>query len=58
MHGGWRSCRLPVSCSLPGGELPSVAAIAVAAGPAKGTVHLYFRSEGEIFALHPAGWLG
>ncbi len=31
------------------GELPAVAAIAAAAGLAKGTVYLYFRSKEEIF---------
>ena len=40
-----------------GGELPSVAAIAVAAGLAKGTVYLYFRTKGEIFAsILQDGW--
>ena len=32
------------------GELPSVAQVAVAAGLAKGTVYLYFRTKGAIFA--------
>ncbi len=32
------------------GGLPAVARIAVAAGLAKGTVYLYFRTRGAIFA--------
>ena len=40
-----------------GGELPSVAAIAVAASLAKGTVYLYFRTKSEIFAaILQDGW--
>lgn len=40
-----------------GGELPSVAQIAVAAGLAKGTVYLYFRTKGAIFAsILQDGW--
>lgn len=39
------------------GELPSVALIAVAAGLAKGTVYLYFRTKGAIFAsILQDGW--
>lgn len=39
------------------GDLPSAAQIAEAAGLAKGTVYLYFRSKEEIFAaLLLAGW--
>lgn len=39
------------------GELPSVAQIAVAAGLAKGTVYLYFRTKGAIFAsILQDGW--
>ena len=39
------------------GELPSVAQVAVAAGLAKGTVYLYFRTKGEIFAaVLKDGW--
>ena len=41
-----------------GGELPSVAEVAVAAGLAKGTVYLYFGTKGAIFAAIFAGWLG
>ncbi len=39
------------------GELPSVAQIAVAAGLAKGTVYLYFRTKGAIFiSILQDGW--
>lgn len=39
------------------GELPSVAQVAVAAGLAKGTVYLYFRTKGAIFAsILQDGW--
>ena len=39
------------------GSLPAAAAIATAAGLAKGTVYLYFRTKEEIFAaLLLAGW--
>lgn len=39
------------------GELPAVAQIAVAAGLAKGTVYLYFRTKGAIFAsILQEGW--
>ena len=41
------------------GSLPSAARIAEAAGLAKGTVYLYFRTKEEIFAaLLLAGWSG
>ncbi len=39
------------------GELPSVAQVAAAAGLAKGTVYLYFRTKGAIFAsILQDGW--
>lgn len=39
------------------GELPSVTEVAVAAGLAKGTVYLYFRTEGAIFtSILQDGW--
>lgn len=39
------------------GELPSVAQVAIAAGLAKGTVYLYFRTKGAIFAsILQDGW--
>ena len=42
-----------------GGSLPSAAAVATAAGLAKGTVYLYFRTKEEIFAaLLLADWGG
>ena len=40
-----------------GGKLPSVAQIATAVGLAKGTVYLYFRTKGAIFAsILQDGW--